>query len=385
MAIKINEDKFSLKDKAYWWGSNLLGLIASIVLVGSMFVSLPFRKYRSITLRYIVRIISICLIVCILVGFYLYYIPHQSPDFGDKTKYIVVNRGETVYDISYKLYKIGAISSEFNFVLFSKIFGHSRKLKTGRYAIEPNASFADIFEILTTGSAIPYNVTIQEGLTVEKTAELLSGKLLFNKDDFIKACGSRTLLDSLSIPTDDLEGYLFPDTYNFFYDESPRQVVNKMLNHFFASIPDSFEAKAKRHGLDIYEAVIMASLIESEAMIDSERPMISAVYHKRLKIGMRLQCDPTVIYALGGLNRPLYRRDLKLDSPYNTYKYYGLPPGPICSPGKASLEAAVNPAAGDYLYFVAKGDGSHVFSKSNRDHINAKNRIKRAKKLGLKL
>lgn len=383
MTAKSNDNKFSVKEKAYWWGSNLLGFITSIVLVVSIFVSLPFRKYRSITLRYFVRIISICLLVCILIGCYLYYIPHQAPDFGDKAKYMIINRGETVYDISYKLQKIGAISSEFNFVLFSKILGHSRNLKTGRYAIEPNVSFADIFKIFTSGAAIPYNVTIHEGLTVDETAELLSHKLLFDKDEFIEVCKNRTLLDSLSIPTDDLEGYLFPDTYNFFYDESPRQVVNKMLNHFFDSMPDSFEAKAKRLGLDKYEAIIMASLIESEAMIDSERPTISAVYHKRLKIGMRLQCDPTVIYALGGLSRPLYRRDLKINSPYNTYKFYGMPPGPICSPGKSSLNAAVNPADGDYLYFVARGDGSHAFTKSNRDHINAKNRIKRAKRLGL--
>lgn len=126
----------------------------------------------------------------------------------------------------------------------------------------------------------------------------------------------------------------------------------------------------------------MASLIESEAMLDSERPIISAVYHSRLKIRMRLQCDPTVIYALGGINRRLYYKDLEIDSPYNTYKYYGLPPGPICSPGKASLEAAVNPASVDYLYFVAKGDGSHVFSRTNDEHVNAKNRIKRSQLFG---
>ncbi len=335
------------------------------------------------TLRYAVRIVSICIVVGVVVGCYLYFFPHQSSTFGDQTKYLIVKRGDTVYDIGYNLKKEGAITSEFNFLMFSKLLGFSRKLKAGRYAIEPEASIADIFDALTSGTAVPYNVTIQEGLTVEETAELLSKRLNFTKDEFLEVCKDRKLLDSLSIPVDDLEGYLFPDTYNFFFDESPQSAVGKMLHYFFENLPDSFEQKANKLGLDFYEAIVMASLVESEAMIDNERPTISAVYHKRLKIGMRLQCDPTVIYALGGLNRPLYSKDLKVNSPYNTYRYYGLPPGPICSPGKTSLKAAVNPSDGDYLYFVAKGDGSHVFSKSNREHVNAKNRIKRNKRLGI--
>ena len=383
MAENKNEIKFRLTDKFWWWVSNLLGLVASIVLVISIIVSLPFRKYKSMTLRYAVRIISLCIILAVIFSIYIYYFPQQSPEFGNDTKYILVYRGDTVYDIAYKLKQTGGISSEFNFILFSKLLNYSRKLKAGRYAIEPEASFADIFGVLTTGAAVPYNVTIPEGLTVKKTAKLLSGKLSFTEDDLIKACSDRILLDSLSIPTKDIEGYLFPNTYNFFFDESPQSVVSKMLTQFYANLPDSFEQKAKILGLDPYEAITMASLIESEAMLDSERPTISAVYHRRLKIGMRLQCDPTVIYALDGLERPLYSKDLRIDSPYNTYRYYGLPPGPICSPGKASLKAAVNPADVSYLYFVARGDGSHVFTKSNRDHINAKNRIKRNKKLGI--
>jgi len=335
------------------------------------------------TLRYAVRIIAVCIVIGVVIGCYLYFFPHQSSTFGDQTKYLHVKRGDTVYDIGYQLKKEGAITSEFNFLMFSKLLGFSRELKAGRYAIEPGASIADIFDALTSGAAVPYNVTIHEGLTVKETAELLSERLDFTKDDFLEVCKNRELLDSLSIPVDDLEGYLFPDTYNFFFDESPQSVVSKMLTHFYESLPNSFEHKANKLGLDFYEAIVMASLVESEAMIDSERPTISAVYHKRLKIGMRLQCDPTVIYALGGLNRPLYSKDLRVNSPYNTYRHYGLPPGPICSPGRASLEAAVNPSNGDYLYFVAKGDGSHVFSKSNREHVNAKNKIKRNKRSGI--
>ena len=384
MARKENEYRFTLKEKAWWCGSNLLAFIASLVLLLSLVISLPFRKYRSLTLRYTIRIISICLLIVVLIGGYIFYVPHQAENFGKRPKYMVVNRGETVYDIGYKLKRMGAISSEFNFLLFSRLLNYSRRLKTGRYEIKPGTSLSGIFKILTSGAAVPYNITIPEGLTIRETAQLLSSKLNFSEKSFLKACEDHQLLDSLSIPGENLEGFLFPDTYNFFFDESPRAVVHKLVRQFFSSLPDSFEIKAKKLGLDFYEAVIMASLIESEAMLDSERPLISAVYHRRLKIRMRLQCDPTVIYALGGLNRPLYRRDLKIDSPYNTYRNYGLPPGPICSPGRASLKAAVNPAPVDYLYFVAKGDGSHIFSRTNREHINARNRIKRARRLGLK-
>jgi len=382
MAKKIDDYKYKTKDKIWWWGSNLLGFVASIVLVLSFIISIPFRRYRSTVMRYAIRLIFICLILGVIIGGYIYYSPDTTADFGDKTKYMVINRGETVYDIAYKLQQIGAISSEFNFMLFSKILGHSRKLKTGRYAIEPDVSMSDIFDLITNGAAVPYNVTILEGLTIEDTAESLHKQLNLNRQELLNVCSDRQLLDSLSIPADNLEGYLFPDTYNFFYDETPQSVVRKMIRQFYASLPDSFEQKAKKHGLDFHEAVTMASLIEKEAMLDRERPIISSVYHRRMKIRMRLQCDPTVIYAMGGLNRPLFSNDLKYNSPYNTYRVYGLPPGPICSPGKASLEAAVNHDETDYLYFVAAGDGSHVFTRSNREHINAKNRIKREKLLG---
>lgn len=381
MVKKADGYKFKVKDKLYWWGSNLLGFVASIVLLVSLIISLPFRRLKSRAMKFVLRIVIICLILVIVFGMYLYYSPSQTADFGQQSKYIIVKRGDTVYDIAYKLQEIGAISSEFNFLMFSKILGHAPRMKAGRYSIEPGYSLNNIFDILTRGAAVPFNVTILEGLTLKEIAEQLSKNLDVDKDEFLQRCSDRTLLDSLSIPTDNLEGYLFPDTYNFFYDESVESVIDKMIDQFHANLPDSFEAKAKRLGLDFHEAVTMASLIESEAMLDSERPLISAVYHSRLKIRMRLQCDPTVIYALGGLKRALYYNDLKIDSPYNTYRYYGLPPGPISSPGKTSLEAAVNPADVDYLYFVAKGDGSHIFSRSNREHINAKNRIKRTQML----
>jgi len=294
--------------------------------------------------------------------FSAFHIPHPAADFKDGTRYLIVRRGQSIF--------------------FSKLYGKTTRMKTGRYAIRPDDSIADIIGVIVRGYATPFNVAIPEGYTMAEMASLLHSTIDMDISGFKKLLSDPDLLDSLGIEADNLEGYLAPSTYNFFYEEPPRNVVTKMIDHFFNSLPDSFEIKANRLGLTFHEAVTLASMVEEEAMIDSERPMIAAVYLNRLKKKWRLECDPTVIYAMGGLDRPLYRRDLNYDSPYNTYKYFGLPPGPISNPGVKSLEAATNPARTEYMFFVARGDGSHVFTRTLREHINAKNRIKRKNRNG---
>ena len=318
--------------------------------------------------------VAALLVITILIVFvYSYYIPHPRSDFKNETRYIIVRKGDSLSRIAAHLEEIGAISSKFNFVLFGKILGKSRSMKSGRYAIEASYSMAKIMGMIAGGEATPFNITIPEGYTLAEMAGLLQDSIGLDVDEFKKAVSNPVVLDSLGIEGDNLEGYLAPSTYNFFYEQDASSVVAKMLENFYQTLPDSFELKANRLGLTFHEAVTLASMIEEEAMADSERPIIAAVFLNRLRKGMRLECDPTVIYALGGLDRPLLRKDLKYDSPYNTYMYYGLPPGPISNPGVKSLEAAVNPSDDNYLYFVARGDGSHIFSFTLRDHINAKN------------
>ena len=323
---------------------------------------------------------SVLLILFVLGWIYffsLFYIPHTSDDFTEGTRYLIVKRGQSLSEIAAGLEKMGAISSRSDFKFYTKMLGNSTRLKTGRYAIRPDDSISDIVDILVKGYAAPFNVTIPEGYTMAEMASLLGSTIDMDEAGFKKLLYDQDLLDSLGIEADNLEGYLAPSTYNFFYEENPKSVVLKMVGHFFESLPDSFEEKANNLGLTFDEAVTLASMVEEEAMIDSERPVIAAVYLNRLRKRWRLECDPTVIYALGGLDRPLYRKDLTYDSPYNTYKYFGLPPGPISNPGIKSLEAAVNPAQSNYMFFVAKGDGSHVFTRTLRDHNNARIRIKR--------
>lgn len=329
------------------------------------------------------KILLICAVVILIVGAYLYFTPQPSTNFGKQTKYILIKRGESVYEIAYKLKQMGAISSELNFIIFAKLPWNNKKIKAGRYAIEPKSSFARLFRILTSGAAVPYTITIPEGYTIAQVARLLASQLELDAEDFIKTCSDRQLLDSLNLNGETAEGYLYPDTYDFFYDESPQAIVRKMVERFYSKLPPDYEEAAAKVGLDFEEAVVLASLIEKEAVLDSERPVISSVFHSRLDKNMLLQCDPTVIYALGGNNRPLYYSDLQIDSPYNTYKYPGLPPGPICSPGIASLEAAVNPADVSFLYFVAKGDGSHIFSNTNEEHNVARSKVRKTKILGI--
>ena len=331
------------------------------------------------------KILSTVLIIFVIGWIYyfsIFHVPHPGVDFKEGTRYLIVRRGQSLSQIAANLEKMGAISSKSNFIFYSKLYGKTTRMKTGRYAIRPDDSIADIIDVIVRGYATPFNVAIPEGYTMAETASLLHSTIDMDIDGFRKLVSDPDLLDSLGIESDNLEGYLAPSTYNFFYEENPRNVVKKMADYFFSSLPDSFEMKANELGLTFHEAVTLASMIEEEAMIDSERSVIAAVYLNRLKKRWRLECDPTVIYALGGLDRPLYRKDLTYDSPYNTYKYFGLPPGHLTNPGVKSLEAAVNPAKSDFMFFVARGDGSHVFTRTLREHINAKNRIKRNNRNG---
>jgi UPF0755 protein len=328
-------------------------------------------------LKFIINAIVLCLIAAIVGLIYCYYVAHPEADFGKETKYLLVKKGETVEKIAENLFSMGAIDSKSNFVFFARMTRRDALLKVGRYAIKPQSSLSYLIGIMSRGESTPFNVTIPEGYTMAQISNLLESTAEISSPDFRDVVTDRKYIDSLRIAGDNLEGYLAPCTYNLYYAENPRRVVHRMISHFYDSLPDSFEIKASHLGLTFHQAVTLASIIEKEAMIDSERPIISAVYLNRLRRGMRLDCDPTVIYALGGLKRPLMRDDLEVESPYNTYRNIGLPPGPIANPGTKSLTAAVNPAPVGFLYFVAKGDGSHAFSYSLDDHNTATARIKR--------
>lgn len=249
--------------------------------------------------------------------------------------------------------------------------GESRNLKAGEYRFDQSLSPVGVIARLTRGDVYTLRITFPEGLTIPEMARLYASRGLGNARDFLAAAADRSLVADLDPKSTDLEGYLFPETYSLPRRTPAARLVAMMVDRFRAVFTDEQRREAEAQGLTTRDVVTLASLIEKETGTPDERPNVAAVYRNRLRIGMALQADPTVVYALqmtGKYNGNIRREDLAINSPYNTYKYRGLPPGPIASPGNASLEAALDPASVKYLYFVSRNDGTHVFATTLTEH-----------------
>lgn len=247
----------------------------------------------------------------------------------------------------------------------------SKTYYAGSYKFSPSNTNKHIIESIFSGKNLHIlSVTYPEGITLNRFASISEEKLGVDRGEFLRIASLDSILTKYGIPSNSAEGYLMPDTYEFFFDPSPLKVVNKLMEHHKEIWESEFSARATEIGMSKHKVLTLASIIESETQVASERPIISGVYHNRLRKGWLLEADPTVQYALGEKRRLLYR-DLEVDHPYNTYKYPGLPPGPINNPGKASIEAALYPAIHDYMFFVATGDGSggHNFAKTYSEHL----------------
>lgn len=287
---------------------------------------------------------------------------------------LVVDRGATVARIAKALQARGVIANRNFFRVAARIRGAQHNLKAGEYRFEPGSSLQTVLNILREGTTVARKVTVAEGLTSKEIVALLDG------------------MDGLTGKVDSVpsEGSLLPDTYHFSYGDSRTEVVDRM-KHAMSEVLDELW---KKRASDLpfktrAEAVVLASIVEKETALPDERPRIAALFINRLRKGMRLDADPTVVYAIndgaGPLGRPLTFADLKKDHPYNTYRHYGLPPGPICNPGRESLAAVLNPIETDELYFVADGTGGHAFARTLREHnrnveqwrkVQRKNRIR---------
>ncbi|MBD3170499.1 MAG: endolytic transglycosylase MltG [candidate division Zixibacteria bacterium] len=351
----------------------LCGILRVIIEIPIKTVKLIKMKNRTIS-------ITAILILVTVVGGYIYLgsMPAGPAEENGELK-LVIQKGESLISTAAKLKDASIISNEKVLISLVSAIGSPGDVKAGQYDFSQARSYLDIANLLLKGSNSPVKVTFPEGLTYREMGGIVKSRLGVDSIKFVNACRDKSLIDKYDIPAKDVEGYLFPDTYYFFYDTSADKLVRAMIERFFEVFDDSMKAMAEKHDFSMHEAVTMASLIEKETGRFDERRTVSAVFHNRLRLGMRLQCDPTVIYAIPDLNRPLMLRDLEVRSPYNTYLNYGLPPGPIANPGLGALKAAVNPEDVPYLYFVANGKGGHLFASTNRQHNN--NRIKVKRKL----
>jgi UPF0755 protein len=284
---------------------------------------------------------------------------------------LTVEPGTSVAVIAEALERRGLTGSAFKFKLLARLEGHDRRLKAGEYGLRATLTPREILAMMEKGVVRLHRLTIPEGLTLNQIAELVGKSGLARSADVISLATDPAYVRAQGIAADTLEGYLFPDTYFFPKTVGAEGIVAAMLHRFRATFTPAWEQRAFALGLTPHEAVTLASIIEKETGDPTERPLIASVFHNRLKRGMRLETDPTVIYGIKNFNGNLTRRDLDTPSPYNTYLIKGLPPGPIANPGKEAIEAALFPAQTDYLFFVSRNDGTHQFSTNLTDHNRA--------------
>ena len=290
-----------------------------------------------------------------------------------------VRAGSTLQEISNLLVEKGVIKSGFGFQGMTKLRGLGKGLRAGDYMIPPGTSPWNVISILTTGQGEMVRFTVPEGLADRQVVERISSALgQLNSEKLLRLARSESLPAEFGPGTSSMMGYMFPDTYFVPPSIDETSVLRLMAERFLQVYTELVRDKEPQNGFSRHETVILASIIEKEAVLDNERPLISSVFMNRLELKRPLESCATVLFVLGKHKSRLLYRDLEVNSPYNTYLHRGLPPGPICNPGRASLAAALYPSDTKYLYFVARGNGSHTFSRSLNEHVRAKRRYQRS-------
>jgi len=319
----------------------------------------------------------ILILIVVLFSFYSVFLFFKP--FTVSQKIIEINQGESALSIAEKLFDNNIIKSKFAFYLYVKLTGISKNLSFGKYLFTGRYSLFDVIRKIRSAEILLRRITIPEGYNIRKTCRRLAAKKLGDYDLLKKLCQDSAFarkLTGFSIPT--LEGFLYPETYYFPEEITEKEIITHLVRRFFLETAE-LDFAPKRN-MDFYETIIMASIIEKEAHYDDEKPIIAGVYLNRIESRMKLQADPTVAYILdtyGKTRKKIYYRDLEIDSPYNTYKYLGLPPTPICSPSSVSIDAVLNPEETHYYFFFADGNGRHIFSRTYMQHLSAQRELKR--------
>jgi len=310
-----------------------------------------------------------------------HYFPVPMPESRQIKSEIRIPRGATIEQIADSLIKKRLINDKKLFVFWVVSLGYEKRIKAGIFRIPFGLNYVQLTKYLSSAKSQPMRVTLIEGWSNRQIIARLAKKLELDSLKLDSLCRNVGFIRSLHVKAENLRGYLLPDTYTFPYGITEKQVLSFLVGRALALFRSGSAEQALHNlKLSIHQVLTLASIVEGEAMRNEERPLIASVYLNRLRKRIRLQADPTIQFLLDGKPRRLLYKDLKIKSPYNTYLHYGLPPGPINNPGKASIKAVLYPAASNYLYFVAKGDGSHIFCRNAAEHSKAKvafNRLRR--------
>ena len=338
--------------------------------------------YRKISRIAFYFKLSLALLGIVLVGgtAFLTMILSFELDCSNPSKYLTIQSGANVEDVANQLVAEKCIPRPAVLKLAMRLTFKDKLIKAGRYTLKGITTMNQLIQMITSPNADRIKVTILEGWTIKQITETLTDELDIDAFRFQNLCYDHNFIHSLGISAPSLEGFLFPDTYIFLSTYAEENIIQIMVNQFKHNFQTFVSPYTNRARLNQLELATLASIIQGEAMYKDEMQKISSVYHNRIEKKMKLQADPTIQYILPKRKKRLYTKDLRIDSPYNTYKYYGLPPGPINNPGLAALKAAANPDQTEYLYFVADGKGRHIFSRTNREHNQARFQLKRRRR-----
>ncbi len=300
--------------------------------------------------------------------YYVFFTPNYY--LGKSPVRFEIAKGESLDQVTDQLYEQGIIPNKTNMKIAAFIYGAEKKIRAGRFEIPNGLSYLDLIELFLYGKAdFLVNVKLYDGSRIKSMAATLKVSAFIDSASFVDECNDRNFIDSLGLDYPTIEGYLLPQQYSIYERSSPREVIGIIYRGFKKFFNDSLKNRAKELGYSVHNIVTLASIIEGETKKKEEMPVIAEVYYNRLKRGMKLEADPTIQYLIEGKWRRLLYQDLKTKNPYNTYMYYGLPPGPINNPGKPALVAALYPDNNNYLYFVADGNGGHKFSRTYSEHL----------------
>ena len=319
----------------------------------------------------LITLVAVATSVVLFAGFLVAYISYASPHGAPLPAEVRIEQGESFASVVRKLREQKVIANERLFSLWARFTGVEKKIHWGLYRFDAPLPPREVLNRMIIGKGIFQSVTIPEGLTVKEIADLLANLQIADKEKFLTEAAAPELLASLGLQDKGIEGYLFPNTYHFTPSTPERDILIAMTEQFRKVFAPLLAQQSEAAQLTPHEIIILASIVEKETGVESERPLVAAVFYNRMQRHMPLQSDPTVIYGLKEFNGNLTKKDLHDANPYNTYRIAGLPPGPICNPGLSSIKAALHPADVPFLYFVSKNDGTHLFSETLEAHNQA--------------